>query len=248
MADESTAPWDADLEERFDDPDVREAVSEYLQDTIQPHITKLEQASSGDRQAQQLWDAFQENPIETYKEVTRELYGDERALEIAKLIEQGASTEEAVDATAPDSADEQDEALKLEQLPAEVQEAVARQQQEEQRDAYYGEIERLQTEHADELPKTEDGEPELDVDLFHPFVLAAEGDFDRAYEGYSKWMEQAKERFGIQVPETVGEPPPAMDSTTASPATTPPVEKSYESLDDAMDDFFAEQKTAPPTV
>lgn len=249
----SSLPWEKDLAERFEDESVREQVSAFLGETVQPYVTRIEQEARPSRDATRLWEGFNENPVETYVQVSRELYGPEVAERVAAIL-QGESPEEhePSESTPPAPSEEEQETqgVSFDDLPVEVKEAVARQQAEEQRQAYYSEIERVKTENAETLPKDEEGNPRLNVDLFHPFVVAADGDFDAAFEAYTEFYSQAKNEFGIQVPsgEEVEVPPATINSETRDAGETPPQEVKYDSLEDAMDAFFDEQNAPPPTV
>lgn len=255
--DVTETPWASDLEEAFEDETQRGAVSDFLAKTVQPYVTKIEQDSRPDRDAARLWKEFNDSPAETAVQVSRELFGDEIADQFVAILqgEEGepaepkpAEGDEPVEAT-PAEGDEPRK-IKFEDLPGEVQEAFQAQKAEEERVAYYDEIDRLVEEHADDLPKGEDEKPQLNINQFHPFVVATNGDFDAAYEGYAKWRDEAKEEFGIQVPdgEQVTDPPQTINSETRDSATKPPTEKEYATFDEAMDDFFEDQKTPPPTV
>jgi hypothetical protein len=247
-------PWDQDLAGTFEDEAVRSQVSDFLGEHVQPYVTRLEQESRPNRDAARLWEGFAETPVQTYVQVSRELFGDEVADRVAATL-QG---EEPTPTPAPDTQTEGDEQttapetpaddgdIPFEKLPANVQEAVAKQEAEEQRTAYYNEVERVTKEHADDLPKDAEGNPQLNVDLFHPFVVAADGDFDQAYDQYAQFYATARQEWGGEPQAET--PPPAIDSTTRDAAATPPQEVKYGSLDEAMDAFFDEQKSPPPTV
>ncbi len=252
-------PWAKDLEASFDDPDVRARVDEFLRQTVQPRVTQLEQTTKPNRDALKLWDAFQENPVQTYVQVAAELFGEDEAARIARIA-QGEQEAEPPAAAAPEQEwsddgneppSEGDGPLSLDKLPPEVREMVASKQAEEQRNQYYKLLDQLREDHADELPKDAKGEPVLDIDVFHPFVVSAGGDFEAAFQGYLNWSEKA----GVQSTpseeeaEAHTEAPPAIDSTTrAAPGAVPPQEKQFGSLDEAMDSFFDEQQSPPPTV
>lgn len=248
------APWSTDLADAFEDEEQRKAVDEFLAKNVQPYVTKLEQESRPTRDATRLWEGFNESPVETYVQVSRELYGEEVADQVAAIL-QGEAQEEQVpsdtqgteETATPDT--QTPKGVSLDDLPVEVREAVAKQQAEEQRVAYYEEIDRVTKEHVDDLPKDAEGKAELDVDLFHPFVVAEGGDFDRAFAAYNQFYENAKKKFGIQVPDGENvEPPTTIDSQTRDASATPPQETNYESLDDAIDAFLDEQHAPPPTV
>lgn len=255
---ENTSPWDSDLATAFEDEDLRTKVSEFLGEKVQPYVTKIEQDSKPNRDAQRLWEGFNESPVDTYIAVSREIYGPEVADKVAAILQGGDAPVEESPAT--DTTEETQETeeetpttkLSFDDLPPEVKEVVAQTQAAKQKEAYYGEIDRVTAEHADSLPKGEDDKPQLNVDLFHPFVVAADGDFDKAWDAYEAFQSQAKETFGIQVPAVDEDgkpvPPTTLDSQTRDSSATPPQEVKYESLDEAMDAFFDEQKSPPPTV
>lgn len=250
-------PWDQDLAGTFEDEAVRNQVSDFLGEHVQPYVTRLEQDSRPNRDATRLWEGFAETPVQTYVQVSRELFGDEVADRVAATLqgEEGGEPTPAPDTqtTTPDTqtitppeGQTDDGPIPFEKLPPNVQEAVAKQEAEEQRAAYYEEVDRVTKEHADALPKNDEGEPQLNVDLFHPFVVAADGDFDQAWASFEQFYTNAKKEWGA--PQEGETPPPAIDSQTRDASTTPPQEVEYKSLDEAMDAWFDEQKSPPPTV
>ncbi len=252
----NTSPWDSDLATAFEDEATREAVSEFLGEKVQPYVTKLEQESKPDRDATVLWEQFHEEPVATTIQVIKELYGPEKAEAFADILQ--GSTEEPPtegDVTKPETNEEPvtnentDTSIKFEQLPPEVQEVIQAQKLEESRKAYYSEIDRIATEHADELPKDDEGKPKLPADTFHPFVVAADGDFDAAYEGFQKWIESARSELGVQQEtSTTDTPPPTIDSRTRDASQRVPEQKKHQTIDGALDEMFDELKAPPPTV
>jgi len=186
---------------RFEDEDLRTKVSEFLGETVQPYVTKIEQEARPNRDATRLWEGFNENPVATYVQVSRELYGDEVADRVAAILQGDEAPAEVPSDTAteteqPASEPSEQQGVKFDDLPVEVREAVAKQQEEDQRKAYYGEIDRVKADNADSLPKDEEGNPELDVDLFHPFVVANNGDFDAAFAAYNEFYARARRSSG----------------------------------------------------
>lgn len=263
MADDTaTNPWDSDLEAAFEDEDTRNAVSEFLGEKVQPYVTKIEKDSKPDRDASLLWEQFHEEPVATTIQVIRELYGDEKADAFTAILqgEQEADdkvTPEDVTAITPEQTAaltaDADQSIAFEKLPPEVQKLVQDNKLEESRKAYYSEIDRIKEEHKEELPKTEDDKVRLDVDMFHPFVVAAEGNFDAAYEGFQKWIAAARKEAGVATEETVTEdgdttPPAILNSKTRDTSATVPVVKKNQTLDGALDDMFEELKAPPTTV
>lgn len=224
-------PWSADLEAAFDDPTQRAAVDAFLREKVQPRVTQLEQAQAPNRAAERLYEDFTNSPIDTYYSVTEELFGTEAAEAVKASL--------AGDEGSPDVDDDilDDPDADLSSLPPEAREAIEYIQDQRQEKAYQAEIDRIQHD-----------KPDLDLDpeLFSPFVMAADGDLEVAVENYEAFLS----RFG---PKAEGEapPPPEAPPTVGQDrtgATTPPTEKHYDSLDEAMDDYFAETREAPPTI
>jgi len=253
ISNEKSAPWDSDLAAAFEDEATREAVSEFLGEKVQPYVTKIEQESKPDRDASLLWEQFHEEPVATTIQVIKELYGEDKADAFAAIL-QGESEENqpsSEDVTKTEENAPEDKSVEFDQLPPEVQELIQNQRLEESRKAYYGEIDRIKEEHKDELPKDEEGNPRLDADTFHPFVVAAEGDFDEAYKGFQNWITAARKAAGIATEETStegNEPPPTIDSKARDASTTVPTKKEHPTFEDAMDEMFEELKAPPPTV
>jgi hypothetical protein len=116
-----------------------------------------------------------------------------------------------------------------------VKEIVLAQEREK---AYNAKIKELQGAHPD---------LDIDGDAIAPFVVTAEGDWDTAVKEYEKWYSRFKPREVS--PEDVPDPPEAPQVLGDAP-TPPPTEKKYANMDEALDDWFAEEraKTAPPTL
>lgn len=232
----SDAPWAQELASQFADDTIRSQVDEFLRGNIQPYVTRLEQESVGNRDANRLWQDFAENPYETYVGVTKELFGDDLALRIASALESDDDpTTDHEEHEVPDY----DLAIDEDELPESVREAVDFYQQQQQASAWEQEMNRVIEDYPD---------VEIDADLLNPFVIAAEGDFDVAVASYAQFVNNAREKFGLSVGDLSDvNVPPVIDSD-ATGTSTPPQQKQYESLDDAMDDFFAEQNAPPPVV
>lgn len=254
---ENTNPWDSDLASAFEDEETREAVSAFLGEKVQPYVTKLEQESKPDRDASLLWEQFHEEPVATTIQVIRELYGEEKADAFTAIL-QGENAPEAPESGDVSKETEEapteeptDTSIKFEQLPTEVQELIQSQKLEESKRAYYSEIDRIREAHKDELPKDDEGNPRLDADMFHPFVVAAEGNFDEAYNGFQNWVKTALKEAGVntETEETDGNtPPPTIDSKTRDASAQVPAQPKNQTLDGAMDEMFEELKAPPPTV
>lgn len=258
ISNEKSNPWDSDLESAFEDEATRTAVSEFLGEKVQPYVTKLEQGSKPDRDASLLWEQFHEEPVATTIQVIRELYGEEKADAFTAILQgeeedNKPTTEDVTTTTTKTEPAQTSTEIAFEQLPAEVQAIVQKDKLEESRKAYYGEIERIKTEHAEELPKDDDGKPRLDADMFHPFVVAAEGDFDAAYDGFQKWIDTARREAGLVTGEQNTDaqtttPPPTLNSNARDASAKVPATAAHPTLDGALDEMFEELKAPPPTV
>lgn len=218
MPDELTdAPWSKDLESAFADPEIRAQVDAYLRNTVQPHVTKLEQSS---RDALALYNDLTnpETAAQAYVSISQELFGDEAADRlIASLnldVDEDESTEEE-----PDDL----EAMKAEWLA------------EKQAKAY--------REALDELKQAKGLGDEFVEDLFHPFVASAGGDLEAAYAQYENYYDRFKSMFGEpKLSDEVPVPPPTLGSAPASA----PTQKQYTSTRAAIDDMFADMAAGPP--
>lgn len=228
------SPWQSDLEAAFEEPEVRSRVDEYLRSKVQPYVTQLEQQSAPNRDANRLWESFHEDPLATYEQVTREVLDEERAERIAAIL-RGEEPDE--DDGYGDWDDDEDEDEGTQQYPPEIQELI----EERQRQQYESVLEDVKTK------LEEEGVP-FHRQQFEPYIVAHDGNLDKAVASYREWVGEAKELFGIKVPKPEDIPPPAINSDTRAGSVTPPVEESYNSLDDAVDAFFKEQNTAPPNV
>lgn len=234
-----SGPWADKLNSRFEDQAVRAQVDEFLKAEIQPYVTQLEQARSDvPEEAGMLYNDLLENPTETYLAITSEIYGPEAAQAVEQALDQGASPEEAA-AVGQQVAGEETEEDESDPVMERMKEEYVNNLQAE---AYGNALEQMK----EGLPE---GEKEAFVDeLFAPFVVSANGDFEVALEGYREFVGKAKEQFGL-TPDQIPDPPATIgsDSTTT---TAPPTQKKYESIDDALDDTLAEMRAqkAPATV
>lgn len=226
-------PWADDLASAFADEIVRAQVDGFLREKVQPRVTELEQATAGNRRANDLYQDFSDKPVETFVTVASELFDEDVTGAIVKVLRGEAPAEDDLDLSELDDDD-------VAQLPAEEQEAIAWARDKQREEAYASELERVGKANPD---------VEIDEELFHPFVVAAGGDFDTAIGGYAKFVEQAKSKYGVNVPdpEAVPAPPNVIDASRQSPST-PPVQEEYGTIDDAIDAFFEEQKSPPPVV
>lgn len=224
-----SGPWADALSQKFEDAGIRGEVDAFLREQVQPYVTNLEQERSQYKEAQEFLQQLESEPIETYLAMTQELLDEQAAQAVI----------EALTGTPQPQADQFAENPYEGQFvrDPEIEELLQRERERQAAELYDAELARVQAAH-----------PDIKPDLFHPFVAAAEGDFDAAYEQYREWDQQAQQTYGIQVPDpNAVTPPPALGSESAA-APAPPIERKYESLDDALDAWFDERKSAPPVV
>lgn len=225
-----SGPWANDLNQTFADEAVRGQVDEFLRSKVQPYTTQLEQKAAQNQEAQRLHQAFADNPIDAYVQVTNELFGEEAAQVLL------ADIQKQLDQPAPTPEPGQPQAAPVDPR---VQSLLDWAEQKQINEHYETQIERVSAEH-----------PEIDVDLFHPFVAAASGDFDQAYGMYSTWLAEYGQKYGAAPEVTPATPPPAVlgsDTGAAQPSNTP-VEPKNQTIGEAIEDFVRESRlsVAPP--
>lgn len=232
---QGSGPWANDLAEVFADEAIREQVDGFLRERVQPYVTQVEQRS---QVAGQLYEDLSNTPGPTYLAITEELFGDEVATEIHQMLLKrfGESDEQAPapEAQAPAAT----EAPQQGDLDPRVK-AVVDHYEKEQREAQYNAL----------IKAAVDKHPDIKPDYFHPFVAAANGDTELAYAGYKAWRDGMLADHQAQTEgEQTAQPPAVLGSDTRTP-TTPPTEKKYKSMDEAIDDTIAElRQGAPLTV
>lgn len=231
-----STPWDSDLAQHFEDPAQQRAVSEFLRATVQPYVTKIEQESAPDRHAQKLWDDFTNQPAETFMAVAQEIFGDERAEELRRvLVDEGGT---------PPVSEEYD--VQLDELPPEVRQAVEFTQAQKRQEAWN-----------DALKQIQDDNPDIKIkeELFAPFVNATDGNLDTAVKAYRSHIESFAEEYGFErkpAEEAVEtEDAPAVIGAATRAPSAPPVETMPETIEDAIDELWDEmneKKNAPVTL
>jgi len=239
-------PWANDLAEIFADDATRGQVDEFLRSKIQPYITKLEQESAPDRNASRLWDAFHSDPIATYEQVTREIYGEEEAERIMAAV-RGQSDDDDLSDIDIDAelGDDDDDTIDMDKLPPEVREYVEEGIREKERQQYEAMLSDVEKEMGELDPPVP-----FKSTQFEPYLIAYDGDLEAAKAAYVEWVNEARQTFGLNLPKP-GElqPPPTIGSDTqAAGGGAPPQQEEFTSFDDAIDSFFAEQKQPPPTM
>lgn len=228
-------PWADSIRSTFADPAMQDAVDDFLAQTVQPHVTKLEQKTVGLEQAQELYNDLLSDPGGTYVAITRELFGDETAERVIASLEGG-------EVDTDDSTDERP----VSGLAPEDQELLEEIKADRAQKAYEKAINDFR----------DDGREDIQAKLFHPFVAGANGDLEAAYEGYKQWLAESKAVIAPEETETLNPdevpdlpPPTTIGKGEAGATTAPPVQPRYSSLNDAIDDVFNDMKAAaPPTV
>lgn len=225
-------PWANDLATHFEDETVRSQVDTFLRETVQPYSTKLEQQLAGLKPAEQLYADLVDNPSDTYLALTEELFGEAGAKAIQdQLTTLFGDPEEPI---VPDPA------VTPPTINPEDQEAIDWAKQQATQQAYDAEFGRIKGANPDV--------PAEDWELFHPFVASASGDFDAAAQGFNAWRGQVEQRYKPAEPPPPPDPAaPAVVGDTPTPPA-PPVQRDYRNIDDAVDDFFNEQRAAAPPV
>lgn len=237
-----SGPWANQLAQ-FDDA-VRPSVDALLRTQVQPYLTQLEQQNAQLRDQAGLHQRLNESPAETYLQITSELFGDEAVDAVINLLA-GDDDDDVADKPANEpKGDPELEAFRNEYRA------------DKRRQAYDSEMERVKVSAAKRIADAQaagqdpDDVP-VDDRLFHTFVSMADGDFDRAYEGYKQFYGELRTAASGAPPATQGQPvvPPATLNSSNATTIAPPVEEHYESLEDAFDAYFNEVRaSAPPTV
>lgn len=228
----ASGPWAQDLAQTFEDEAVRGQVDQYLRTKVQPHITQLEQQAAANADAQRLWDALSSDPYDAYVQITNEMFGEEAGQAILGAL-QGEQGPEA---------QQQAEQYVAQQAQTDPRLAAAAEwvEQQQAQQYYDAELARVQNDH-----------PDVDPEMFHPFVAAADGNFEEAYSLYTGWLAQYNEKHGTPPtePETPQAPPVVGSGEAAAGTSALPTEPKKQSLNDAIDDWMSEQrasKEAPP--
>lgn len=237
----NSGPWANDLETRFADPEVRQTVDAFLREQVQPYVTRLEQGRNDE--AERLYDELQSRPGDTYMAITEELFGAEVSQKVTDLLLTSfGEPDDSTDAPVTPAVPATDEPAAAPLNPR-VEAMLKAFEDNESKQAYDAELARLKAK-----ATADNTQPVID-ELIAPFIVATNGDFDRAYQGYAKHYDQFRQQFGgapAATTEVVVDTPPAVLGSDSAQQTTPPVQAKFTSLDDAMDSYFDEQKVSPP--
>lgn len=247
---QGTAPWSADLAQRFEDPAVRAQVDEYLRSTMQPRMTQLEQKAAAAKDAQDLWDGFANQPYETLVGVIDQLFDPGTAQNVYAALsgEQGPEAQQAAQEVVKEAAQQEGIAPPQPAAPLEDPRLTP------ERLAMLEEIEgdrnqKLYLQAVDDRIAVvgTDLPPELVKKHVHSFVVGAGGNID---EGIARLRSFVHE-FGVpaSTEQIEGNAPQVLTDAGAAPNGEPIHTKV--GWDDAFKDFEAEvaasnRPVAPP--
>lgn len=229
-------PWAKDLAEFFSDDEVRGNVDTFLREKVQPYVTKLE-GERAPEQAVLLYNDLNEDPASTFMVLTEDLFGPEVAQSVVKTLAEAWGETPDIEQPATQVSSESDVDPRLQKL--------YEKQEQEERDAEYQAA-------IDAIVEYDDS---VNPELLAPFLAASEGDPRQAYLGYTEWVEAVRgagaEEEVEEAPAEVEEAPAVLGSDVQTPSSVP-TEKTYDTIDNALDDFLAETRTrssaAPGTV
>lgn len=208
----STGAWSLDS---FDES-VRPQVDEFLRESVQPYVTKLEQSG---KTGSELIEALQEDPSTTLLGLAQALYDEEEYERFSNAF-LGSEPEAAeVETDAEESTDQPESWV---DGYKEFIEASAKEKETAARDAEY----------QDYLETFSEVYPDVKTNLIHPFLHVSDMDHENAVSLYRGFVEEVKKELfpdftGVELPNApavltpAGNPAPA---TASNPAT----------LDDAM--------------
>lgn len=227
------SPWSADLAQRFADEAQRAEVDAFLRETVQPYVTQREQSA---KPAMELYEDLQANPGATYLELTTDLFGDDAAKAITAYLEQEYGEGDQPNTAPAQASAAQPNVPEGEITDPRIKEMLNDWEEQRNEKLYASELSRLQT-----------ANPNVPIkdDLFRPFVVAEEGDMERAFLSYQGFITSARaELFKDTGTEGAPTAPPALGSGNQSAGTPPPTEKHYESVGEAIEDWANEMKAA----
>lgn len=210
-------PWSQDLQQ-FDEA-VRPQIDEYLRTKIQPRMTQLEQTAANARDAQQLYDAFVNDPDATTAAVLSDLYGPEAAQQWQQY---NANPEPQEAAPVADPVNDP----RIEQMWRDHEQTQALQ-------VYESEMNRIV-----------EANPGIEPEFLHPFVVTADGNFDQAVELYTDYVNRVQawnERQNPSEPEP--DPVPVLGAGQTAVPTQP---NEVPKLGDAIKGWFDRQSAGDP--
>lgn len=233
------APWQNDLQQAFD-PETAARVDAFLRSNVQPRMTQYEQQLAQARDAQAMYDAFQADPDAANVAVQRQLYGDQYADAVAQQLgrtdlivgQPPAPQYQPYQAPAPQQPEPP--ADPYANLPPELVELAKEREEQKQQEAYDAAVNEFLSD-----PQYAD----INRDLFDPFVAGAQT-WEEAVNGYRAYAAQWAQQGGEPA---AAEAPPVMGSDTQGNVGSTPAQP-RETLNEAIDNIFAENAPAPPVM
>jgi hypothetical protein len=249
----ANAPWAETLEARFEDPAQREAVHGYLQEEIQPYVTRREQELGG---LSEMWEALddQEQSLPTFLTIAEEKYGPEVAQVFADAILQHVQAQQEGSDPANPSGDAPETYEEwYEKQPPWIQEREDVRLAEEEDGNYESEVQQ----HAPDVVALGQRAQEH----FGRYVLALEGDVAAAKQLWDQEMgpivaaARQDPSLAASLGFELGEPqgpagaasvpgneaaPHVLGATGAGGGTAPPTVPQYGSMDEVYADFYSE--------
>ncbi len=249
-AGQGAGPWAADLETRFQDPEQRAAVDQYLREVWQPRVTQLEQTAAEARTAKELYDDFNNDPLNTYLAITTELFDDQRAEAILRALDLDNEPQGTPGTPAAPAQPAAQGQPSTPEVPSGLEDVVAYVRAQQAREYWSTNMDNVVKQNAELLPPGEDpvAQRALFEKMYSPFVVANEGNFAAATQAYKDWWETVKHTVAPVPPAAPETPPPTLGSQTAAPQGTPPVQTEYNSVGDAIDAMFREDFAPAPPV
>lgn len=230
---QSTGPWAQDLQQTFTDPQIAADVDAFLRGHVQPHMTKLEQQYAETEAARQLYQAYETDAEAANVAVNRQLYGDNYADQMAaSLGRTDLLSQQAAQAAQP--APTQVTAPQQAALPPEYQEMYTEWSAAKQQAAY---------DDAKSAFLTDPQYADIKPDLFDPFVAGATT-WEEAVGAYRAYAANFSQNGNTNAPPP--QPPPTLGSTAVGAPGSTPSYPAGESLSDAIDGIFSENKPLPP--
>ena len=224
-------PWATDLAALGLDDTGRSAVDQYLRTKVQPHTTKLEQDLAQSAPARELFTDLQEDPEGTFMAVAEQLFegADPNALRAALGL-----PPEVAEPVAPVAAP----VVAEDPLLAEIREERAAAAREKQWN--------------ESMAPIRAADPTIKDEIFAPFVVATDADFEAAHEAYKAHVAELRAAAGIPADVPIVVPPPGVLGTGDAPGVVPqPIAPKYGSIDEAFDatmDEIRAAKAAPTVV
>lgn len=238
---QSAGPWAQDIQQRFQDPAVQAQVDAYMREVVQPRQTQLEQQYAETEAARQLYTAYETDAEAANVAVNRQLYGDDYANQMAaSLGRTDLLTQQAAAVTQPASAPAAPTQQQAAPVPPEYQEMYQEWSEAKQQRAY---DDAKSTFLAATDPQGNKVYADIKPELFDPFVAGA-STWEEAVGAYRAYAANFAQNGNSNEPPP--QPPPALGSTAVGAPGSTPSYPAGESLSDAIDGIFSENKPLPP--